>query len=48
MEGFADERELTGAMNEPLGRYVVINFAFLATGLAACTAVVAGLTWILS
>jgi hypothetical protein len=48
MEGFVGERELAGAIDEPLGRYVLSNFAFLATGLAACTVVVAGLMWILS
>jgi hypothetical protein len=32
----------------PLGRYVLINLAFLGMGLAACTAVVAGLIWMLS
>lgn len=48
MEGFAGDRELAGAINEPLGRYVLLNFAFLGMGLAAWTAVVAGLIWILS
>lgn len=47
MEGFG-ERELTGTSNEPLGRYLLTNFAYLGTGLAAWTAVVAGLIWILS
>lgn len=47
MEGFVGERELVGANNEPLGRYVLLNFAFLGTGLAAWAAVVAGLIWIL-
>jgi hypothetical protein len=48
MEGFVGEGERTGAINEPLGRYVLINLAFLGMGLAACTAVVAGLIWMLS
>ena len=48
MEGFVGERALAGEINEPLGRYVLLNFAFLGTGLAAWTAVVAGLIWMLS
>ncbi len=47
MEGFVGERELADANNEPIVRYVLVNFACLGTGMAAWTAIVAGLMWML-
>lgn len=47
MEGFVCEPELAAQSDEPLGRYLLLNFTFLGTGVAAWTGVVAGLIWLL-
>lgn len=46
MEGFG-ERDLDGPDDEPLFRYLLVNFVLLGMGMAAWTGVVAGLMWIL-
>lgn len=47
MEGFVGELEFDRRSDEPLLRYVLVNFALLGAGLAAWTVVLVGLTWML-
>lgn len=49
LEGFVVDRELAASFpnDEPLGRYVLVNFTFLGMGVAAWSVVVAALIWIL-
>jgi hypothetical protein len=48
MEGFVSEREDEGPKEEPLFRYLVVNFVLLGVGLAVWTGLIAGLVWMLS
>ncbi len=48
MEGFVSEREPDRPDDVPLFRYLLVNFVLLGAGLAAWTAVIAGLVWLLS
>jgi hypothetical protein len=48
MEGFVYERKPNAPDDVPLFHYVLVNFTLLGVGLAAWTAVVAGVVWMLS
>jgi hypothetical protein len=49
LEGFVADRQLAAPYpnDEPLGRYLLVNFTFLGIGVAAWSGVVAALIWIL-